>query len=175
VSILNDSKYGYDAVGNTLRLTLLRSPTWPDPDADRGHQHFVYGIYPHVGSWKTAKTMERAYELNSPLTATQVFSHSGSLPATYSFASVDAPGVTLTAVKKAEDADALVFRMYEWAGEAKTVKLHVPPGASYAVESNLMEKVEGAHLPMTDGVVSLAIKPYEIRTVEVFYERGGAK
>ena len=40
VSIINESKYGYDAVGNLLRLTLLRSPTWPDPDADRGHHHF---------------------------------------------------------------------------------------------------------------------------------------
>lgn len=45
-SLLNNSKYGYDAVGNQLRLTLLRSPTWPDPDADREHHHFVYALYP---------------------------------------------------------------------------------------------------------------------------------
>jgi alpha-mannosidase len=31
-SLLNDSKYGYDAAGNVLRLSLLRSPTYPDPD-----------------------------------------------------------------------------------------------------------------------------------------------
>ncbi len=68
-SLLNDSKYGYDAVGNLLRLTLLRSPIWPDPDADRGTQHFTYELYPHTGSWKDALTVRRGYELNTPLLA----------------------------------------------------------------------------------------------------------
>jgi alpha-mannosidase len=54
------------------------------------------------------------------------------------------------------------------------VKLHVPAGAQYAVESNLMEKVEGPHLALGHAaaggdVVSVAIKPYEILTVQVFY------
>ncbi len=169
VSILNDSKYGYDAVGNTLRLTLLRSPVWPDPDADRGPQHFTYAIYPHAGTWKQAQTMHRGYELNTPIAAMQVSPHTGSLPASHSFVSVENPNVTLTAVKKAEDADALVFRMFEWAGTTSEVKLHVPPGAQYAVESNLMEKVEGAHLPVTGDLVSIPIKPYEILTVQALY------
>ena len=59
VSILNDSKYGYDAAGNVLRLTLLRSPTWPDAEADRGRQQFTYAIYPHAGGWKGAQTVRR--------------------------------------------------------------------------------------------------------------------
>ena len=63
-SLLNNSKYGYDAVGNFLRLTLLRSPTWPDPDADRHEHHFVYGLYPHGGDWKQAHTIQRGYEFN---------------------------------------------------------------------------------------------------------------
>jgi alpha-mannosidase len=169
LSILNDSKYGYDAAGNTLRLTLLRSPTWPDPDADQGPQHFTYEIYPHTGSWKQAQTVRRGYELNTPLTAVQVAPHTGTLPPTHSFASVENPNVTLTAIKKAEDSDALVFRMYEWAGTASDVKLHVPPGATYAVESNLMEKIEGPHLPLAADTISVPIKPYEILTLQVFY------
>jgi alpha-mannosidase len=171
VSILNDSKYGYDAVGNQLRLTLLRAPTWPDPDADRGRQRFTYAIYPHGGGWKQALTVRHGYELNDPLTAQQVFPHAGALPASYSWSSVENPNVTLTAVKKAEDSDALVFRMYEWAGDASTVKLHVPAGATYAVESNLMEKAEGAHLPLAENVVTVPIKPYEILTVQVAYPK----
>jgi len=169
LSILNDSKYGYDALGNTLRITLLRSPTWPDPDADQGPQHFTYELYPHTGTWKQALTVRRAYELNTPLTAQQVFAHTGTLPPTHSFASVDNPNVTLTAIKKAEDSDALVFRMYEWAGTPTDVKLHVPPGATYAVESNLMEKVEGPHLPLAADTVTVPIHPYEILTLQVFY------
>ncbi|WP_260737476.1 alpha-mannosidase [Tunturiibacter lichenicola] len=169
VSILNDSKYGYDAVGNTLRITLLRSPTWPDAEADRGHQHFVYSIYPHTGTWKQAQTVRRGYELNDPLKAQQVFAHTGTLPAEHSFASVENPNVTLTAIKKAEDSDALVFRMYEWAGTATEVKLHIPHGATYAVESNMMEKPEGNHLPLTGDVVTVPIKPYEILTLQAIY------
>ena len=46
-SLLNDCKYGYDAKGNVLRLSLLRSPEWPDPHADEGHHEFTYSLYPH--------------------------------------------------------------------------------------------------------------------------------
>jgi alpha-mannosidase len=169
VSILNDSKYGYDAVGNLLRLTLLRSPVWPDPNADRGRQVFTYAIYPHPGDWKSAETVRHGRVLNDRLTGEQVFAHEGSLPAEKSFASVENANVTLTAMKKAEDDGALLFRMYEWAGKASQVKLHVPAGASYAVESNLMEKPEGAKLPVSGDVVTLPIKPYEILTVLVGY------
>ncbi len=169
VSILNDSKYGYDALDNTLRLTLLRSPTWPDPDADRGLQHFRYGIYPHTGSWKQAFTVRRGYELNDPLTATQVSSHTGFQPSEQSLVSIENPNVTLTAVKKAEDANGLIFRMYEWAGTPAEVKLHIPHGATAAVESNLMEKPEGAPLPLEGDLVKVPIKPYEILTVLVSY------
>jgi alpha-mannosidase len=170
-SLLNDSKYGYDAVGNLLRLTLLRSPIWPDPDADRGTQRFVYELYPHAGSWKDALTVRRGYELNTPLLAQQVFAHTGDMPATHSFVSLDSPNVTLSAVKKAEDANALIFRMYEWAGKATEVKLHVPAGAQYAIETNLMEDPipNAEHLPLDGDTVTVPIKPYEILTLRVTY------
>ena len=166
---LNDSKYGYDALGNTLRLTLLRSPTWPDPDADRGKQIFRYAIYPHAGSWKQAETVHRGYELNDRMMGEQVFAHAGSLGAEHSWGSIENSNVVLSAVKKMEDGNGLVFRMYEWAGTAGDVKLHVPAGASYAVESNMMEKPEGGHLSLAGDVVTLPIKPYEILTLEVEY------
>jgi len=168
-SLLNDVKFGYDAEGNTLRLTLLRSATWPDEVADKGRQQFRYALYPHTGSWKQALTVRRGYELNDPLKAEQVFSHTGSLPTEHSFVSVDNPNVVLTAVKKAEDSDALIFRMYEWAGEAAQVKLHIPPGATSAAETNLMEKPEGAALSVTGDTITIPIKPYEILTIQATY------
>jgi alpha-mannosidase len=171
VSVLNDSKYGYDALGNTLRLTLLRSPTWPDPDADRGTQHFTYEIYPHTGTWQQAQTVHRGYELNTPLTAQQVFPHTGSLPPTHSFASIDEPNIILSAVKKAEDTNALIFRFYDSNGQGSTAHLHVPPGALYAIETNLMETPipNAPHLAMTNDTITLPIHPWEIRTLQVVY------
>ena len=104
LSVLNQGKYGYDAVGNLLRLTLLRSPTWPDPEADQGHHHFHYALYPHAGTWKDALTVRHGWEYDYPLTAVATTAHAGALPGEHSFASVSPEDVVLTAVKKAEDA-----------------------------------------------------------------------
>jgi alpha-mannosidase len=174
LSLLNEVKFGYDAEGNTLRLTLLRSATWPDEVADKGRQQFRYALYPHGGSWKQAQTVRRGYELNDPLKAEQVFPHTGTLPAEHSWASIENPNVTLTAIKKAEDSDALIFRMYEWAGEPTQVKLHIPPGATATTETNLMEKPEGAPLTVSGDTITVPIKPYEILTLEATYPHNAA-
>jgi alpha-mannosidase len=175
LSVLNQTKYGYDAVGNTLRLTLLRSPKWPDPEADMGHHHFHYALYPHAGTWKDALTIRHGYEYNYPLTAVVTTAHAGSLPASHSFASVTPENVVLTAVKKAEDVNGLIFRVYEWAGKNSTVEFHVPPGATAATVTNLMEKPEGDPLPLAGDVVKAPIHPYEILTIRVDYPNGGPK
>src|SRR6202453_2691292 len=87
-SLINNSKYGYDDAGNVLRLSLLRSPTWPDPDADREHHHFTYALYPHGGDWKQALTVRHGYDYNYPLRALQVEAHTGALPAEYAYVTV---------------------------------------------------------------------------------------
>ena len=175
LSILNQTKYGYDAAGNVLRLTLLRSPKWPDAEADMGHHHFHYALYPHAGTWKEALTVRHGWEYNYPLTAMVTTAHPGSLPAQHSFASVEPENVVLTAVKKAEDAKGLIFRVYEWAGKESTVKIHVPPGATGATVTNLMETPEGGPLAVVGDVVKAPIHPYEILTIRVDYPNGGPK
>jgi alpha-mannosidase len=176
LSILNQDKYGYDAAGNVLRITLLRSPKWPDPDADMGHQHFHYALYPHAGTWKDALTVRHGWEYDYPLRAVVTTAHPGSLPAERSFASVSPDNVVLTAVKKAEDqnglgVNGLIFRAYEWAGKETTAEFHVPPGATGATVTNLMEQPEGDPLPVAGDVVKVPIHPYEILTIRVDYSK----
>ncbi len=168
-SLINESKYGYDGVGSLLRLTLLRSPVSPDPNADRGHHHFRYALYPHAGDWKHALTVRHGYEFNYKLTAMQVKAHSGAMPAEHSFVSVKSENVVLTAMKKAEDGNALIFHMYEWAGKSANVEITVPEGLSGAVETNLMEKPEGIPLTTHGNQVMVPIHPYEIVAVRVDY------
>jgi alpha-mannosidase len=175
LSLLNKDKYGYDAAGNVLRLTLLRSPTWPDPDADQGHQHFHYAIYPHAGTWKDALTVRHGWEYDYPLQAVVTTAHAGSLPPEHSFASVGPDNVVLSAVKKAEDANGLIFRAYEWAGKQATAEFHVPPGATSATVTNLMEHPEGDPLPVENNVVKVPIHPYEILTIRVDYPKTGTE
>ena len=167
LSLLNASKYGYDAQGNVLRLSLLRSPEWPDPHADEGRHEFTYSLYPHGVDWKRAGIMRRGYELNYKLIPVFVgVPHRGLLPPEHSFVRVEPDNVVLTAVKKAEDDDALVFRFFEWAGRPTQVHLYLPAGATHAWETNLMEKPDH-DLTIADGVVTVATKPYEIKTVKV--------
>jgi alpha-mannosidase len=175
-SLLNKDKYGYDAVGNLLRLSLLRGPTWPDPDADQGPHHFDYALYPHAGTWKDALTVRHGWEYDYPLKAVATTAHTGPLPAQHSFASVEPDDVVLTAVKKAEDqnglgVNALIFRAYEWAGKDATAEFHVPPGATGATVTNLMEAPEGSALEVAGDEVHVPIHPYEILTIRVDYPK----
>jgi alpha-mannosidase len=164
LSLLNDCKYGYDAKGNVLRLSLLRSPEWPDPHADEGRHEFTYSLFPHAGGWREAQTVRRGYELNYPLLSRQAERHQGLLKDEFSFLEVSAANIVVTAVKKAEDNGALIVRFYEWAGTAADVKLQVPAGVEAAAETDLMER-KIADLPFVKGSTSIATKPYEIKTV----------
>ena len=166
LSLLNDCKYGYDAKGNVLRLSLLRSPEWPDPHADEGHHEFTYSLYPHGAGWKEALTIRRGYELNYKLIAFTVEKHQGRLPAEHSFVQVKPDNVIVSALKKSEDDSALVLRFYEWAGKQGDVTLQLPAGVQSASETNMMEKAEG-NLAVHNDTVTVPTKPYEIQTIKV--------
>jgi alpha-mannosidase len=171
LSLLNASKYGYDAKDNVIRLSLLRSPQMPAPDntiADQGFHEFTYSLYPHAGDWKQGGTMRQGYELNYPLIAAAASPHAGRLPAQHSFGGIEPGNVILTVAKKAEDDAALVFRFYESEGKQTPARVSLPKSAASAVETDLMEK-HGKTLPLAAGGTSLevALGPYEIKTVEV--------
>ena len=169
LSLINESKFGYDAKGNVLRLSLLRATTFPDPTADQGHHHFRYALYPHAGSWKQAMTVRRGYDFDYRLRAMPVEAHAGAMASEHSFVSVAPDTVTLTAMKKAEDSHALIFHLYEWAGKSGEIDLTVPPGATGAVETNLMEKPVGDRLRLNGNRIRVSVKPYEIVAVRVDY------
>lgn len=167
-SLLNDCKYGYDTKGNVLRLSLLRSPTWPDPDADQGYHEFTYSLFPHAGGWKEALTVREGFNLNYKLSAVQAQNHEGMLPPQQSFFQIDGENVVLTAVKRAEDDNSLIARFYEWNGKNGDVKITVPRGIQSAEETNLMEKPAGS-LVVQNSTVTVPTKAYEIKTVKLHY------
>jgi alpha-mannosidase len=121
VSLLNDCKYGYDAQPNCLRLTLLRSPQWPDPNCDRGFHSFTYALYPHSGSWQQAKTHQKGYELNRPLIAQSFVPTNdelGNLNPDHSFLSGFPDNLVLMALKQSEDSpQQWIVRCYEACGQ----------------------------------------------------------
>ena len=129
VALLNDSKYGYDIAGNVIRLSLLRSPTWPDPVADRGTHRFVYRLFPHAGDLREAGVIEGGYDLNVPLIAHPTTPVPEGRRHRLSLLSVDAPHVVIDTVKTAEDgSDALVVRLYEAWGRRGPATVQAPVG-----------------------------------------------
>ena len=71
VALLNDCKYGYDIHENVIRLTLLKSATNPDANADQGEHWMTYSLLPHTGDWH-GEVIPEAYDLNDPLILRQV-------------------------------------------------------------------------------------------------------
>jgi alpha-mannosidase len=168
VSLLNDSKYGYDIKDNVMRMTLLRSPLWPDPLADRGKHTFSYALYPHKGDWKEADTVLRGYEFNYPLHAVFSDSHPGEFPPSLSFFKASPSNIILVTVKKAEDRESLILRLYESEGmqtEALVEFFHRP---NKIYELDLMENRLHS-VPFKEDSLSLKFGKSEIKTLEFVY------
>jgi len=166
LSLLNDSKYGYDCKDNVLRLTLLRSPAWPDPHADEGVQDFTYSISLHGPRGKDAGTMRSGYELNSRLIAVATGSHSGELPPEHSFVSIEPENLIITAFKQSEDGKDLILRFYEFEGRKTTAQITLPPSVAKAFDANLMEQ-EGAKVAFDGKTAMVDVGQNEIKTLKL--------
>lgn len=64
VGLLNDCKYGYDIHDSVMRLTLIKSGIFPNPDADKEIHTFTYALYPHEGDFRSGRVIQEAYDLN---------------------------------------------------------------------------------------------------------------
>lgn len=168
VSLLNRSKYGYDIKGNVVRLSLLRSPKWPDPTADRGKHSIDYSLYPHVGSWKQANTVARGYEYNNPLTVMTTGVHKGTLPVSHSFVQLEPASLILTTIKMAEDSDAWVIQWYETRGEDVVAMLNLPRAPKNVVTSNFLEDT-GTPVDLSGNVVKVPTRKNSVVTIKVSY------
>ena len=165
VAILNDCKYGYNALGNTIGITLLRSPNCPDPNSDRGHHSFTYSIYPHKGSWQEGKVSAEAFALNCPPVVLGA-DGSGELAKEVSF--IDFCGcdnIQLDALKPAEEGGGVILRVYETCQRRGTVCTRIALPFTSAVEMDMLERPLGeAEIAIEDGKFSFDIKPFEVKT-----------
>ncbi len=171
VSLLNDSKYGHDVHGNVLRLTLLRGPEWPDPDADRGRHEFTYSLYPHLGNWDQGETVRRGWELNQPIVCVSAPGKpalAADWPAARSFLGVEGPAV-IQALKPAEDGQGWVLRLYEPHGSRGLVTVHAPQPLARVQACNHIEEYQ-ADLTPADDTFTFPIGPFEVKSFRLYLE-----
>lgn len=166
VSLLNDCKYGYDIKDQTMRLSLIKSGIYPDPAADQGEHSFTYSLYPHAGDWFEAETVKEAYELNYPLKTVITQNNTGQQPQQKSFIDVEAESTILETVKKAEAADELILRFYEYGKQRDKVRVSLGQELKKVSECNLMEE-DTAELAAGVDDFEFNIKPFEIKTFKV--------
>jgi alpha-mannosidase len=172
VSLLNDCKYGHDIHNNVMRLSLLRGPTVPDPLADLGTHQFKYSLLPHSNSWDE-RTQAAAYALNDPII---VYMESQNLKVQsgtsdkskfkQSLFSVSNPNVVIETIKRAEDGDGLIIRLFESQRKRGLVVLKSFIPIQSAVEINLLEENQEP-CTLVDHEIHLSIKPYEIKTLRI--------
>jgi alpha-mannosidase len=166
VALLNDCKYGHKVHGTTLDLNLLRSPHEPDPTADRARHEFSYAIYPHEGNHVTGGVVRAGYEFNMPLRQMEVPRHKGNMPATASLIETDNPNIVVEAVKKAQDSNDLIVRMYECHGGRTTARLRLGIPVRKAALVTMLEE-NAVPVASKGGSITLAFGPYEILSLRI--------
>jgi alpha-mannosidase len=168
VTLLNESKYGFDVKENVIRMTALRSPTDPDPKADEGHHEFRYALYAHTGSPQIGGTVQKGFEFNTPVVSLLTDRHQGDLPSSFSFIQMDNPDAFISTLKKSEDDDDLVIRLYEASGRISQTKISVWHPIATTKETDLMEWNPRPMVPSNSNanILELALKPTEIKTLK---------
>jgi alpha-mannosidase len=162
VALLNDGKYGYKVYGNEISLSLLRSPTMPDPRADRGSQSFIYSFLPHKGDLAESDVFREAAALNQK--PARFEGYDGRAFA-FPFA-LGSEEIVLETAKKAEREDALILRLYEPAGKAVETRLQVNRPDVRVFAADLVENTI-SRLRSKGKAIVLSFRPFEIKTLKI--------
>ena len=162
VSLLNDCKYGHSVKDGCIALTLIKSGIEPNPVTDQEEHFFTYALYPHGGDWREGGTVQEAYRLNQPALCVR---GAGETP-TYSLAATEHPNVMLETVKRAEDGDGWIVRLYETDNARTASALRWIRPVSSVEECNCIEEPV-APAACENGRIPFVIKPYEIKTFRI--------
>jgi alpha-mannosidase len=160
VALLSDSKYGYSTHHNTMRMTLLRAPKYPDPTADIGEHRFRYALMPHLGGWQEGGVVAEGLRFNLPVR------WAPGLAGPVSWFGCSDPNLILDTVKLAEEGGAIVLRLYEAHGARGTARVRVGLPFTAAHTANLLED-SGAELRVDGEEIVVPYRPWEIVTVLV--------
>ncbi len=165
VALINNCKYGHNAEGSTLKLTMLKCGTHPYADADKGIHEFTYSLLPHTGNHKKGGVVQEGYMLNRPLIATEA-KGSGTLCDTFSFVKCNKENVIIETVKKAEKENAYVIRAYDAFNRRGNAQFKFGFDIKKAYLCDLMEN-KLKELDVADNTICCDVSNFEIVTVMV--------
>jgi alpha-mannosidase len=155
VALLNDGKYGYDIHGHIMRLSVLRAPGYPDPEADQGRHRFAYALLPHAGN--LVEVIAGAEAFNLPLV---ILPGAG----TGRVVTIDRPGVSVEAVKWADRTEGVVVRLCEVLGGRGPVEVTLDGAWTSVSRSDLLER-DLEPVDFDGRTVRLELRPFELVTL----------
>ena len=166
VSLLNDCKYGHDIHDGDMVLSLMRSPTYPDPNADLGRMQCTYALVPHAGAVDLPRVSAMAYALNNPMQALPASGERSILPDAYFVVQSDKENVICEVVKEAEDSEDMILRLYENGNSKTCAKLTFGFDVERVTLCDMMEN-ELQPLEIGSNSVTLTFGAFEIHTLKV--------
>ena len=164
MALLNDCKYGYQVKDGNLSLSLLRSPKFPDYEADLGEHDFTYSLLPHEGDLENSSVIAEAAMLNRTPYLAEAFA----APENFDFpCRITSDGVSLEIVKKAEKDDSRIIRLVELKGRYSSARLQFAGTVKKVSHTNLIEWERGEEIALNGNQAEITLKPYEIVTLKL--------
>lgn len=164
VALLNDSKYGHRVDGHVMDINLLRAANYPGEKLDEGYHEFTYALFAHKGESDHEALVREAHELNSPLCIAPVslLANTDNIQKILApFIVIDEKNIVIDCIKKAEDSNGIIIRMYEAVGQKTKANLITGIEYTKVKETNLMEEIIG-DLSLTEPLV---FEKFEVKTV----------
>ena len=172
IALLNDSKYGYDVKGQSIRLSLLKSGTYPFDKADQEKHFCRYALYIPDGLDPVPDIVKQATRFSHPLQLSGIGlnGHIGtgqSLAPAKQLFSLDSSSVVVHAIKPAVDGEGIIIRLCEEGNRRCQVRLKFNGAIKSAIHTDLLENSEKSLQVINSKEVSLDLKPFEIVTLRV--------
>ena len=164
VSVINDSKYGVGSRGGEIAVSILKAASYPNPESDRGEHTFGFSVYPHEGRFTESRLFCHAYEFNNPLIVKECDDNEGDLPGEFSL--LGAHGAIIETVKKAEDSDDIIIRLYEPEGKRMKAKICFGFDFKEAYFTDICENEE-KKAKVISGTIETELSPFEIVTLKI--------
>ncbi len=166
MALMNDCKYGYSVIDDsTIQLTLMRSGNSSIEEVnDQGEHIMSYSIVPHKGNYIEGGVVKKAYAFNNPLIVESIDNKSGVLPCEYSFISVDKENVIVDTVKRAENSENVIVRLYESQNIGQRVNITLDERVKKAYACDMLENRE-KELKIEDNKINVKLSNFEIMTL----------
>ncbi len=171
VAIANDATYGHDVgrttrpgggTTTTARLSLVRAPRSPDPEADQGSHRMTYALIPGAS---IGDAVAAGYALNLPLRVTAGSATAPPEP----LVSLDSFAARIEAIKLADDGSGdVVVRLYESLGGRAATRLRPALPVRSAEVTDLLERPMNQPIAVDpDGSIPIRLRPFQILTLRL--------